>query len=65
MNSNPSPFAQMSFETTSTFLTQATVTGDVEPLESPSSRIVLGQVVKGGTGAFECIHLVNPASSTC
>ncbi|ORY31547.1 beta and beta-prime subunits of DNA dependent RNA-polymerase [Rhizoclosmatium globosum] len=53
MNSNPSPFAQMSFETTAKFLTTATLTGDVDTLESPSARIVLGQVVRGGTGAFD------------
>ncbi|KAI8617863.1 hypothetical protein BC830DRAFT_1166671 [Chytriomyces sp. MP71] len=53
MNSNPSPFAQMSFETTAKFLTTATLMGDVDTLESPSARIVLGQVVRGGTGAFD------------
>ncbi|TPX70811.1 DNA-directed RNA polymerase [Spizellomyces sp. 'palustris'] len=53
MASNPSPFAQMSFETTTSFLTTATLTGDFDPLESPSARLVLGKVVKGGTGAFE------------
>ncbi|KAJ3120697.1 hypothetical protein HK100_012688 [Physocladia obscura] len=58
MNSNPSPFAQMSFETTAKFLTTATVSGDVDTLESPSARIVLGQVVRGGTGAFDVRMLV-------
>ncbi|KAJ3188681.1 hypothetical protein HDU85_004395 [Gaertneriomyces sp. JEL0708] len=53
MNSNPSPFAQMSFETTTQFLTTATLSGDFDPLENPSARLVLGKVVKGGTGAFE------------
>lgn len=55
MNSNPSPFAQMSFETTSNFLTAATLAGDIDPLESPSARIVLGKVVRGGTGAFDVL----------
>ncbi|KAJ3173100.1 hypothetical protein HDU88_004559 [Geranomyces variabilis] len=53
MASNPSPFAQMSFETTTSFLTTATLSGDFDDLESPSARIVLGKVVRGGTGAFE------------
>ncbi|KAI8918337.1 hypothetical protein DFJ77DRAFT_547101 [Powellomyces hirtus] len=53
MASNPSPFAQMSFETTTNFLTTATLSGDFDDLESPSARIVLGKVVRGGTGAFE------------
>ncbi|KAJ3414278.1 hypothetical protein HDV05_006807 [Chytridiales sp. JEL 0842] len=55
MNSNPSPFAQMSFETTASFLTTATITGDVDTLDSPSARLVVGKVVKGGTGAFEIL----------
>ena len=58
MNSNPSPFAQMSFETTATFLTTATLSGDYDPLDSPSARIVMGQVVKGGTGAFDVLQPV-------
>ncbi|KAI9199874.1 uncharacterized protein BJ171DRAFT_199397 [Polychytrium aggregatum] len=53
MRSNPAPFAQMSYETTTQFLTTATLSGDFDNLESPSSRIVMGQVVRGGTGAFE------------
>jgi DNA-directed RNA polymerase I subunit RPA1 len=27
--------------------------GDFDPLDSPSARLVMGKVVKGGTGAFE------------
>ncbi|KAJ3090513.1 hypothetical protein HK102_003478 [Quaeritorhiza haematococci] len=53
MNSNPAPFAQMSFETTTQFLTAATVSGDIDTLQSPSSRLVLGKVVSNGTGIFE------------
>ncbi|CAG8558273.1 11893_t:CDS:10 [Diversispora eburnea] len=43
----------MSFETTCYFLTQATLFGDVDVLNSPSARLVLGKVVQGGTGSFE------------
>ncbi|KAH6595364.1 hypothetical protein BASA50_005882 [Batrachochytrium salamandrivorans] len=56
MNSNPSPFLQMSFETTTNFLTTATLTGDLDPLDSPSARLVMGQVVKSGTGAFSVLQ---------
>ncbi|ORZ31924.1 hypothetical protein BCR44DRAFT_1539185 [Catenaria anguillulae PL171] len=56
MGSNPSPFLQMSYETTCGFLTAATVTGDVDPISSPSARIVVGKVVEGGTGAFEVLQ---------
>ncbi|KAJ3020699.1 hypothetical protein HKX48_000363 [Thoreauomyces humboldtii] len=62
MGSNPSPFAQMSFETTTNFLTTATLSGDYDDLESPSARLVLGKVVKGGTGAFEVRQPLSVAS---
>ena len=48
-----SPFLQMSFETTCTFLTKAAQEGAVDNMESPSSRIVLGSVPRIGTGCFE------------
>ncbi len=44
---------KMSFETTATFLTAAAVAGEPDPLSSPSARLVMGQLVKQGTGAFE------------
>ncbi|KAI9293532.1 beta and beta-prime subunits of DNA dependent RNA-polymerase [Neoconidiobolus thromboides FSU 785] len=48
----PSPLQQMSFETTVSFLAKAVLHNDHDTLMSPSSRIVLGKVVEGGTGAF-------------
>lgn len=30
--------------------------GDFDTLESPSARIVMGQVVEGGTGSFEILQ---------
>ncbi|KAJ2998867.1 hypothetical protein HDV02_003977 [Globomyces sp. JEL0801] len=59
MESNPSPFTQMSFERTTHFLTTATLAGDFDPLDSPSARLVMGQVVKGGTGAFDVIQPIH------
>ncbi|KAI9145348.1 hypothetical protein BKA69DRAFT_568048 [Paraphysoderma sedebokerense] len=56
MESNPSPFLKMSFETTCHFLTSATLSGDVDNLKSPSSRLVLGKVVEGGTGSVEILQ---------
>ncbi|KAI9221947.1 hypothetical protein BC828DRAFT_404467 [Blastocladiella britannica] len=56
MGSNPSPFLQMSYETTCGFLKTATMTGDVDTVESPSARIVLGKVVEGGTGSFDVLQ---------
>ncbi|RYH32418.1 hypothetical protein EON65_00540 [archaeon] len=48
-----SPFLQMSFETTCTFLTRAAQEGLTDNMNSASARIVTGCVPKGGTGAFE------------
>ncbi|RKP14974.1 hypothetical protein BJ684DRAFT_7762 [Piptocephalis cylindrospora] len=56
IESNVSPFLKMSFETTCHFLTQATLYGDTDNLKSPSSRIVMGKVVEGGTGSFEVMQ---------
>ncbi|GAM16960.1 hypothetical protein SAMD00019534_001350 [Acytostelium subglobosum LB1] len=59
LDNNPSPLQKMSFETTCTFLQKAVLLGDSDICESPSSRIVLGQVVRGGTGAFEIVTPLN------
>ena len=48
-----SPFLHMSFETTASFLTAAAVAGEPDSLTSPSARLVMGQLAKQGTGAFE------------
>lgn len=56
MDSNPSPFTQMSYERTTHFLTTATLAGDFDPIDSPSAKIVMGQVVTGGTGAFDILQ---------
>nr|CAB3265011.1 DNA-directed RNA polymerase I subunit RPA1-like [Phallusia mammillata] len=47
-----SPLQQMSFESTMKFLNNAALFGLTDHLQSPSARIVTGQVVKGGTGSF-------------
>ena len=56
METSSSPFQQMSFETTMKFLRTATVQGEVDMLQSPSSCLVTGRVVHGGTGAFELLQ---------
>jgi len=48
----PSPLLKMSFETATTFLTDATLRGSSDALHSPSARLVLGRLVELGTGAF-------------
>ncbi|XP_049441636.1 DNA-directed RNA polymerase I subunit RPA1 [Epinephelus fuscoguttatus] len=53
IRSNSSPLQQMTFETSYKFLKQATMLGSQDQLVSPSACLVVGKVVKGGTGLFE------------
>nr|AOE43236.1 RNA polymerase I [Rostrostelium ellipticum] len=55
IENNTSPFQKMSFETSCTFLQKALLVGDNDNIESPSARIMVGQVVRGGTGAFKIV----------
>jgi DNA-directed RNA polymerase I subunit RPA1 len=50
-----SPFLQMSFETTSKFLLDASINNKEDNLMSPSANIVIGKPIQHGTGAFDCI----------
>ncbi len=53
MSECPSTLLQMSFETTCTFLMKAAMEGKNDDLESPSARIVMGNVIRAGTGCFD------------
>ncbi|XP_069571829.1 DNA-directed RNA polymerase I subunit RPA1 [Brachyistius frenatus] len=53
ITSNSSPLQQMTFETSYKFLKQATMLGSHDQLVSPSACLVVGTVVRGGTGLFE------------
>uniref|UniRef100_A0AAX7VDN6 DNA-directed RNA polymerase subunit n=1 Tax=Astatotilapia calliptera TaxID=8154 RepID=A0AAX7VDN6_ASTCA len=53
IRSNSSPLQQMTFETSYKFLKQATMLGSHDQLVSPSACLVVGKVVRGGTGLFE------------
>ncbi|KAF1745325.1 hypothetical protein MXB_5278 [Myxobolus squamalis] len=55
INSNPSSFQKMSFETTIQFLKNACTYGDFESLKSPSARLVTGLPINIGTGSFEIL----------
>lgn len=59
IESSPSPFLKMSFETATHFLTDATLQGQTDHLESPSARIVVGRVVDVGTGVFDLVQNVS------
>ncbi|XP_010546965.1 PREDICTED: DNA-directed RNA polymerase I subunit 1 [Tarenaya hassleriana] len=51
-----SPFCRMSFETATRFIVQAATYGEVDNLETPSSRICLGLPVQSGTGSFDVLQ---------
>nr|XP_003222392.1 PREDICTED: DNA-directed RNA polymerase I subunit RPA1 [Anolis carolinensis] len=53
IQSSSSPLQQMTFETSYKFLKEATMLGSHDELQSPSACLVVGKVVKGGTGLFE------------
>uniref|UniRef100_A0A5F8G704 DNA-directed RNA polymerase subunit n=1 Tax=Monodelphis domestica TaxID=13616 RepID=A0A5F8G704_MONDO len=53
IQSNSSPLQQMTFETSFKFLKEATMMGAHDELRSPSACLVVGKVVKGGTGLFD------------
>ncbi|KAK0161163.1 hypothetical protein PV327_009665 [Microctonus hyperodae] len=53
MEESASPLQQMSFESSLSFLKNATLQGRHDDLMSPSSRLMLGQPCKSGTGAFD------------
>uniref|UniRef100_A0A1A8QLE9 DNA-directed RNA polymerase subunit n=2 Tax=Nothobranchius rachovii TaxID=451742 RepID=A0A1A8QLE9_9TELE len=65
IQSNSSPLQQMTFETSYKFLKQATMLGSHDQLSSPSACLVVGKVVRGGTGLFELKQPLQqkPASS--
>ncbi|XP_072860138.2 DNA-directed RNA polymerase I subunit RPA1 isoform X2 [Pogona vitticeps] len=53
IQSSSSPLQQMTFETSYKFLKEATMMGSHDELQSPSACLVVGKVVKGGTGLFD------------
>ncbi|XP_031391419.1 DNA-directed RNA polymerase I subunit 1 [Punica granatum] len=53
-----SPFGKMSFETASKFIVEAACHGEVDNLETPSSRICLGLPVNMGTGSFDLLQKI-------
>ncbi|XP_041048418.1 DNA-directed RNA polymerase I subunit RPA1 [Carcharodon carcharias] len=53
MQSSSSPLQQMTFETSYKFLKHATMLGAHDELKSPSACLVVGKVIRGGTGLFD------------
>lgn len=53
ISSKSSPLLKASFETTAAFLSEATLHGDFDDLQSPSGNIVMGKPSIIGTAAFD------------
>lgn len=56
IESNPSPFQKMSFETTMKFLRSAAINADRDLLQSPSACLVTGRPVRMGTGMVDILQ---------
>ncbi|XXQ33022.1 DNA-directed RNA polymerase subunit [Plasmodiophora brassicae] len=61
MDASASPWLKMTYETSCKFMLDACLFGEPDRMRTPSSQIILGQVVRSGTGAFE---LMQPLSTT-
>ncbi|EYB99100.1 hypothetical protein Y032_0125g1285 [Ancylostoma ceylanicum] len=55
MSSSSSPLQKMTFETTMAFMKEALLHGEEDMLSSPSARLVMGSLSRGGTGAFDLL----------
>ena len=55
INSNSSPIQQITFETSTQFLKNATFVGIKDELNSPSSRLLIGRPIQAGSGMLECL----------
>ncbi|EPR79518.1 DNA-directed RNA polymerase I largest subunit [Spraguea lophii 42_110] len=56
MLSTGSALQKISFESCFSRLRESAIFHDIDFLENPSARIILGQPIKHGTGSFELIH---------
>ncbi|CAK9825352.1 DNA-directed RNA polymerase I subunit RPA1 [Anthophora retusa] len=64
MEDAASPLQQMSFESSLNFLKNATLQGKRDNLVSPSSRLMLGQPCKSGTGACSLLVKIQKQPET-
>ena len=56
IETSTSPLLKMSFETAASFLINATLHAEKDPLNSASSRIVVGKPISAGTGGVDILH---------
>lgn len=62
ISSSPSPLLKASFEMTMAFLAAAALHGEEDPLDGPSSKLVVGRPVPVGTGTMD-VRLPLPAEN--
>lgn len=55
ISTNPSPLLKASYETTASFISDATLHGDFDDLTTPSGNIVAGRLNLTGTGVFDVV----------
>ena len=56
ISSNPSPLQKITFETSMNFLVHSCLNARPDHLQSPTARLVAGQVVSSGTGSFDIVQ---------
>lgn len=59
IDSSTSAFKKMSYETTCQFLTKAVLDNTREELDSPSAKLVVGNLAGVGTGSFDVLTKLN------
>ena len=55
INANSSPIQQITFETSTQFLKNATFIGVKDELNSPSARLFIGRPISAGSGILDCM----------
>ncbi|EMD40913.1 hypothetical protein CERSUDRAFT_131304 [Gelatoporia subvermispora B] len=64
ISTNPSPLLKASYETTASFISDATLHGDFDDLTTPSGNIVMGRLNLTGTGVFDVVLPVEYAGGS-
>uniref|UniRef100_A0A0N4ZQL0 DNA-directed RNA polymerase subunit n=1 Tax=Parastrongyloides trichosuri TaxID=131310 RepID=A0A0N4ZQL0_PARTI len=58
MTSTPSTLQRITYETSMGFLTSSLINGGTDTLESPSAKLVVGQLMRSGTGTFDLVSVL-------
>ncbi|CEF62014.1 DNA-directed RNA polymerase [Strongyloides ratti] len=58
MSYTPSPLQRITYETSLGFLSSSLIYSNNDTLQSPSSKLVVGQLMKSGTGSFDLVSVL-------